>query len=114
MLRYCRVDTLSCDYVATWCLHLKTEGECVVIFRKGHLMELATPLAMELRVFEEHRTEWSHTHPGKYVVIRGETVLEAFFEEYADAFRAGLEKFGVSRSFLVKQIWRDEPVYFIA
>jgi hypothetical protein len=77
-------------------------------------MELATPLEMELKVFEEHRDEWSRAHPGKFVVIQGSTVLDGFFDEYADAFRTGLERFGVGRSFLVKQIWRTEPVYFVA
>jgi hypothetical protein len=77
-------------------------------------MEPATPLEMELQVFERHREEWSRTHPGKYVAIQDGTVLDGFFGEYADAFRAGLERFGLSRSFLVKQIWRTEPVYFVA
>jgi hypothetical protein len=77
-------------------------------------MRIAAPLTTELKVFEEHREEWSRTHPGKYVVIRDEAVLEGFFDTYADAFRAGLEKFGVSRNFLVKQIWITEPVYFVA
>ena len=77
-------------------------------------MELTTPLEMEIQVFEEHREEWSRTHLGKYVVIQDKKILDEFFDEYADAFRAGLENFGASRNFLVKQIWRTEPVYFVA
>lgn len=77
-------------------------------------METATPLESELRVFEEHRKEWSQKNRGKFKVIQGETILDEFFEEYADAFRAGLQRFGVGRSFLVKQIWGTEPVYFVA
>ena len=76
-------------------------------------METATPLETELRVFEDHRDEWSRTRREKFAVIQDETVL-GFFDEYADAFRAGLERFGVGRSFLVKQILQTEPVYFIA
>jgi hypothetical protein len=77
-------------------------------------METATPLDTELRVFEAHRQEWSTVNLGKFKVVHDETVLDEFFDEYADAFRAGLSAFGAGRSFLVKQIWRTEPVYFIA
>jgi hypothetical protein len=77
-------------------------------------METATPLDTELRIFEEHRPEWSQTNRGKYKVIHGETILDEFFDEYADAFKAGLAAFGAGRSFLVKQIWKKEPIYFIA
>jgi len=77
-------------------------------------MEVNAPLEIELRVFEEHRKEWSQAHVGKFVVIQGSTVLDGFFDAYADAFAAGLSKFGVSRSFLIKQIWKTEPVYFVA
>ncbi len=77
-------------------------------------METATPLEAELRVFEANRKQWSREHRGKFVVIQEETVMPGFFDEYADAFRAGLARFGVGRSFLVKQIWKTEPVYFIA
>jgi len=67
----------------------------------------------ELSVFEQHREEWSRSHPGKYVAIQDD-VIEGFFGTYADAFRAGLMKFGVRRGFLVKQVWMTEPVYFVS
>jgi hypothetical protein len=70
--------------------------------------------AAELKVFEEHRKEWSFTHPGMYVVIQDTVVLEGFFQEYAEAFKAGLQKFGVRRPILIKQVWVSEPVYFVA
>ncbi|HVC47074.1 MAG TPA: hypothetical protein VND90_07480 [Terracidiphilus sp.] len=70
-------------------------------------------LEAELRVFEEHRKEWSSAHPGEFVVIQGEVVLDEFFVEYGDAFKAGLKRFGVGRPFLVKQVWITEPVYFV-
>jgi hypothetical protein len=69
-------------------------------------MALTAPLETELQVFEEHRQEWSLAHLGEYVVIQDGGVL--------DHFRAGLREFGVSRNFLVKQIWITEPVYFVA
>lgn len=68
---------------------------------------------VELNLFEEHRKEWSAAHPGEYVVIQDGNILEGFFKEYADAFKAGLREFGVRRPFLVKQIWMTEPVYFV-
>jgi hypothetical protein len=67
----------------------------------------------ELKVFELYRKEWSDTHPGEYVVIQDDVVLEGFFKEYADAFKAGLQRFGVRRPFLVKQVWITEPVYLV-
>lgn len=77
---------------------------------------MPTPIAFatELRVFEQHRQEWSRSHPGKYVVIQDNIVLEEFFPTYAEALRAGLQKFGVGREFLVKQIWLRDPVYLVS
>jgi len=77
-------------------------------------MPLAAPLEAELEVFERNREEWSREHLGKYVVIQDGRVLEPFFDAYDDAFRAGLREFGVNRSFLVRQIWIKEPIYFVA
>jgi hypothetical protein len=70
--------------------------------------------AEELAVFEEHRTEWSQVHPGKFVAIQDRKVAEGFFVSYAEALKAGLRAFGASREFLVKQIWLTEPVYYIS
>ena len=67
----------------------------------------------ELRVFEQHRQDWSRSHPGEFVVIQGEEIAPGFFREYADALKAGLQKFGVRQEFLVKQIWVTEPVYLV-
>ena len=77
---------------------------------------MASPalFATELRVFEKHRQEWSHSHPGDFVVIQDEVIVEEFFSTYADAFKAGLQKFGVRRGFLVKQVWLTEPVYIVS
>lgn len=71
-------------------------------------------LKKELEVFEQHRSDWSQSHPGEYVVIQDNVILEGFFRSYAEAFKAGLRKFGVGRSFLVKQVWLTEPVYFVS
>jgi len=46
-------------------------------------------------------------------LIQNSTVANGFFETYADALAAGIRTFGVQQSFLIKQIWQTEPVYFI-
>lgn len=77
-------------------------------------MSSASTFSIELKVFEAHREEWSRRNPGAYVVIQDETVVDGFFSSYADALKAGLQKFGVGRGFLVKQIWVTEPVYLVS
>lgn len=77
-------------------------------------MSSAGLFSTELKVFEAHRQEWSHSHAGAYVVIQDDIVAEGFFGSYAEAFKAGLQKFGVRRAFLVKQVWVTEPVYFVS
>ncbi len=77
-------------------------------------MATTGPFSIELQVFERYRKEWSLSHPGEYVVIQDEVIAEGFFNTYAEAFKAGLRKFGVRRSFLVKQVWVTEPVYFVS
>jgi hypothetical protein len=77
-------------------------------------MATTGPFSTELKVFEQHRSDWLRSHPGTYVVIQDEAILDGFFSTYAEAFKAGLAKFGVRRSFLVKQVWITEPVYFVS
>jgi hypothetical protein len=77
-------------------------------------MATSTPFSSELKLFEQHRKEWSQSHPGEYVAIQDDVILEGFFSTYAEAFKAGLQKFGVRRGFLVKQVWITEPVYFVS
>jgi len=78
------------------------------------LMSIVAEFETELKVFEQHRKRWSDTHLGEFVVIQDDVVLEGFFGEYSDAFKAGLQRFGLRRPFLVKQVWITEPVYFVA
>ena len=77
-------------------------------------MASTNQFAVELEVFERHRQQWSQSHPGEFVVIQGEEIGPGFFQDYADALRAGLQRFGARREFLVKQIWVTEPVYCIS
>ncbi len=79
-------------------------------------MAPTSPLATELRVFEDHKRDrqWVQSRLGKFVVIRDETVVSEFFDDYEDAFMAGIKQFGDDRNFLIKQVWKTEPVYFVA
>ncbi len=67
----------------------------------------------ELALFQHHRQEWLQTNPGKFVAIQ-DAEVKGFFDTYAEAFRAGLDGFGVHRNFLVKQVWTTEPVYVVS
>jgi hypothetical protein len=77
-------------------------------------MATAGLFSKELTVFEQHRKNWSRSHPGEYVVIQDDVIVEGFFSTYGEALKAGLNRFGAQRNFLVKQIWKIEPVYFIS
>jgi hypothetical protein len=76
-------------------------------------MAAIEPFSAELEVFERHRKEWSLAHPGEFVVIQGDAI-EGFFGSYGEALKVGLQKFDVSRDFLVKRVWTTEPVYFVS
>ena len=76
-------------------------------------MAPSSQFSEELTVFEQHRREWSRLHPGEFVVIQGDEKADGFFVTYAEALKAGLQRFGAEREFLVKQIWVTEPVYLV-
>lgn len=77
-------------------------------------MSPTDPLSAESATFEQHRKEWVESHPGKFVVIRDNVILEDFFGSYSEALKAGLKAFGAARSFLVRQIWKTEPVHLVS
>jgi len=70
--------------------------------------------SVELDFFSRHRDEWLSAYPGMFVAIQGDIVADGFFGSYAEAFTAGIRKFGVGRNFLVKQVWTTEPVYVVS
>jgi len=72
------------------------------------------PFSIELDVFQQHREEWFRSHPGEFVAIQDDVIAEGFFGSYGEAFKAGLQRFGVRKGFLVKQVWMTEPVYCIS
>ena len=69
-------------------------------------------LARELELFEKNKQEWVLSNAGQFVVIAGNTVA-GFFPNYESAFAAGVRKFGVQGTFLIKQVWVEQPVYLI-
>jgi hypothetical protein len=69
-------------------------------------------LEKELHVFERHKREWLQSHPEDFVVIGG-TTIGGFYPDYESAFEGGVTRFGARATFLVKQIWAEEPVYLI-
>ena len=71
-----------------------------------------TRLAVELSLYDLHRLQWLGEHPGKYVVIKGNTVLD-FYSTFEAAYRAGAGKWGVNNDFLVKRVVEHEPVFFL-
>jgi hypothetical protein len=74
--------------------------------------EEKTRLASELRFYALHKSEWLREQPGKYVVVKGNTVV-GFYSAFESAFRAGVDKFGLGADFLVKQVMEHEPVFFM-
>lgn len=69
-------------------------------------------LAEELRVYESHKIEWLQSHSGEFVVIVGQKVI-GFHPNYESGFKAGLVAAGLGKSFLLKQVCIEEPVYLI-
>jgi len=71
-----------------------------------------TRLVSELEMYIRHKDEWLRGHPGEYVVIKGDQVLD-FFPTFERAYSAGAGTWGMDTDFLVKCIVEQEPVFFI-
>ncbi len=63
---------------------------------------MAEPLEDELKTYEKNKQELVKTANGKYVLIKGKTIVD-IFESEQDAIKIGIDKFG-NVSFLVKKI----------
>ena len=68
-------------------------------------------LETELATYR-NRLQELKTHEGKFVLIRGDEVID-FFTSYEDAIKEGYLRFGLN-SFLVKQIHALEQVQSIS
>ena len=72
-----------------------------------------TPLEKELRFFAENRTKWVERYPDKFVLVKGEELINAF-DTPEMALSEGARLFG-GESFLVKQVTSsDEEIYIPA
>jgi hypothetical protein len=78
----------------------------------SHNLRKEDRLSIELGLFAAHKEKWLKDHSGDYVVAQGTTVL-GFFDSWEQAFRSGINAFGVRDDFLVKQVLPQEPVYFV-
>lgn len=68
-----------------------------------------TALDIELNTYTE-KLPTLLAHSGKYVVIKGQEVLD-LFDSYEDALKAGYATFGLE-PFLVKRIAPAEPISY--
>jgi hypothetical protein len=59
-------------------------------------------LEKELKIYEEHLSEWLKTNSEKYVLIKGSDVI-GFFNTFNEALEAGTRLFGL-QSFLIRQV----------
>jgi len=69
-------------------------------------------LAEELSFYEDHKGEWLSSYAGQFALIGGKAAA-GFFPSYEAAFEAGLQRFGLGREFLIKQVVEHEPVFVI-
>jgi len=69
-------------------------------------------LEKELETFRSKLQELTAEHEGKFVLIHGHEVVDAF-NSYEDALKAGYSEFGLE-PFLVKQIHAIEQAQFIS
>lgn len=72
--------------------------------------EMAIALGKEYQLFKEHRDELLAKGEGKFVLIKGETIVN-IFASYEDALKEGLARFG-NVPFLIKEVRREEDVNF--
>ena len=64
------------------------------------------PLQQERKFFQEHQAEWQRIHPGKFVLVKGET-LGGVFDSDATAVSEGIRRFGLE-PFLVRNVEEKE------
>ncbi len=67
-------------------------------------------LANELATFEARKASLLPASEGKFALVSGDELT--VWRTYEDALKAGCEKYGINRPFLVKQISGIEQVHF--
>lgn len=71
------------------------------------------PLQTELEYFQQHRQEYLKLYKGQFVLIKGTEFAGAFTTE-AEAYKAGLEKFGNTPFFIKQVLDKDETASYPA
>lgn len=67
-------------------------------------------LEREYKVFKEHLGELLSEGERKFVLIKGDTIVD-LLASYEDALKEGLKRFG-NVPFLIKEVLREEDVNF--
>ena len=65
-------------------------------------LEVAPVLDQERAIFEQNSAEWARQHPGKFSVVKGDS-LAGVFATIDEALSAGVRSFGMV-PFLVRQL----------
>ncbi len=68
---------------------------------------MAEELATELAYYEEHREEFLQHHPGRYLLIRGASLIGGF-DTWEGAIEEGVRRF-CAGPFLVRCAGEDAP-----
>lgn len=63
-------------------------------------------LEVEYKFFKSKRREWLEHYRNKYVLVKGEELVDVF-SSLDDAYRDGLRRFG-NQSFLVKKVTGED------
>ena len=71
---------------------------------------MAVVLEREYQAFKAHQSELLAKGEGKFVLIKGETIVD-LFTSYEDALKEGFKRFG-DIPFLIQEIQREEDVNF--
>lgn len=89
-------------------MRTKSEKHLYSSHQRGNItvMNEQTPLQTELEYFQNHKQEYLKLYKNQFVLIKGEEFAGAFTTE-AEAYQAGLEKFG-NEPFLIKQVLDDD------
>lgn len=62
----------------------------------------------ELKYFTEHKEELLKHYENQFVLIKGDTLIGAFTTE-AEAYQAGVQRFG-NQPFLIKKVAKEEEL----
>lgn len=68
-------------------------------------------LEQEIKYFETKRAEWLKIYPDKFVVVKGETFIDAC-DTFEQALRVGIRRFG-NQPVLIRQVTPSDEVVSI-